>query len=291
MRLLVTGREGQVVMSLIERARELPDVEVVAAGRPELDLANPPSIRPIIERIKPDVVVSAAAYTAVDQAEDEPDTAFAINGAGAGAVSEAAANVGAPVIHLSTDYVFSGDGESAYLETDPTGPVSVYGKSKLEGERLVAAANPRHVILRTAWVYSPFGKNFVKTMLNAARTRDHLRVVSDQWGNPTSALDIADGVLAVASALHKEADEFGVFHMVGTGDINWSGFAEEIFAASRKHGGPSATIEAISTSEYPTKAVRPKNSRLSCQRLKDIYGVQLPEWRTSTDETVARLLA
>lgn len=290
MRLLVTGTQGQVVTSLVEHAAARPGIEVVAMGRPVLDLSDALSIRAAVDRTEPDIVISAAAYTAVDQAEDEPDIAFAINATGAGAVAEAAALAGVPVIHLSTDYVFSGEGDHAYTEDDPTGPISIYGKSKLEGERLVAAANPRHVILRTAWVYSPFGRNFVRTMLNLATTRDHLRVVSDQWGNPTSALDIADGVLDIAAALDAGQETYGVFHMAGLGEVNWSGFAEAIFSASRAAGGPFAAVEAIASSDYPTRAVRPRNSRLSCAHLRSAYGVRLPDWRISTGQVVERLL-
>ncbi|HWT63448.1 MAG TPA: dTDP-4-dehydrorhamnose reductase, partial [Ochrobactrum sp.] len=201
MKIAVTGREGQVVQSLLERVAQRPDLQVIALGRPELDLAKPETVRSAIEATKPDLVVSAAAYTAVDLAEDEPELAFAVNAAGAEAVAEAAKACGAPVIHLSTDYVFAGDAGDPYVEADVTGPRSVYGSSKLEGERLVAQANPKHIILLTAWVYSPFGKNFVKTMLKLAETRDALSVVSDQWGNPTSALDIADEIIQVADHL------------------------------------------------------------------------------------------
>jgi len=309
-KLLVTGREGQVVTSLIERGALRSGIEIVAAGRPELDLLDAGSIDRTIAAVQPDVVVSAAAYTAVDQAEDEPDFAFAINEAGARAVAAAAARIGAPVIHLSTDYVFSGTCGRAYDEDDPTGPVSVYGRSKLAGERAVAETNPRHVILRTAWVYSPFGKNFVKTMLRLAGDRDVVRVVEDQWGNPTSALDIADGILDLTTRLSRLAGSgadmsqslnrlndddasalFGVFHMAGAGETNWADFARQIFASSRALGGPYADVESIATSAFPTKATRPANSRLSGAKLADTYGVRLPDWRASTDVVVARLLA
>lgn len=293
MKILVTGREGQVVTSLIERAAGRSDIQIVAVGRPDLDLLDVDSIARAVDKAEPDVVVSAAAYTAVDQAEDERDAAFAVNARGAGAVAEAAAKAGAPVIHLSTDYVFPGTGDRAYAEDDATGPLSVYGQSKLESELAVAAANPKHVILRTAWVYSPFGKNFVRTMLRLAKDRPTLRVVGDQWGNPTSALDIADGVLRVAEQLVRGAPEggFGTFHMVGTGDTNWAGFAERIFAASKAAGGPSASVEAITTADYPTKAVRPANSRLSTRKLARTYGITLPAWQASTKAVVERLVA
>ncbi|MFD1987654.1 dTDP-4-dehydrorhamnose reductase [Mesorhizobium newzealandense] len=289
MRLVVTGREGQVVASLLEAGQGRAGVEVVAIGRPELDLAKPDTVIDAIAAAKPDIVVSAAAYTAVDQAEDEPDLAFAVNAVGAGKVAEAAARLGIPVIHLSTDYVFDGSASGAYVETDATAPQSVYGASKLAGEQAVAAANPRHLILRTAWVYSPFGKNFVKTMLRLAADRDEIAVVADQWGNPTSALDIADAVLHAAAMLHgdKRFAAFGVYHLAGTGEANWSGFARHILDTSRVSGGPWARVRDIATMDYPTKARRPANSRLSSAKFASVFGWNAPDWRLST-ETVAR---
>lgn len=291
MRILITGREGQVVQSLLEKADQRPDLEVIALGRPELDLKKPDTVRSAIEAIKPDLVVSAAAYTAVDLAEDEQELAFAVNATGAQAVAEAAKFCGVPVIHLSTDYVFAGDAGEPYVETDSTGPRSVYGSSKLEGERLVALANPRHIILRTAWVYSPFGKNFVKTMLKLAETRDALSVVSDQWGNPTSALDIADAIIQVANHLAATPDfsAYGIYHLVGTGDTNWSGFARAIFGESAKLGGPTATVTDIATADYPTKAARPANSRLSTAKFQDVFDWSAPHWQSSLRDAVARL--
>ena len=176
MKIVVTGREGQVVRSLVERASLYPDVTLVTLGRPDFDLARPDTVFDAIHAAKPDLVVSAAAYTAVDQAEDEPELAYAINAAGAEAVAAVAARAGAPVVHLSTDYVFAGEGDTPYAEGDPTGPHGIYGQTKLAGEALVAQANGKHLILRTAWVYSPFGKNFVKTMLHLAASRDSLAV-------------------------------------------------------------------------------------------------------------------
>ena len=294
MRIAVTGRDGQVVQSLLERARGLPDLTVIPLGRPELDLARTEGIAATIAAARPDIVVSAAAYTAVDQAEDEPELARAVNETGAGAVAAAAAAAsGAPVIHLSTDYVFAGDADRPYVETDPTAPPSVYGRTKLAGEGAVAAANPHHVILRTAWVYSPFGKNFVKTMLRLAADRDVVRVVADQYGNPTSALDIADGILAVAPQLlgQAPAKRFGVFHLAGSGSTHWAGFASAIFEASGAAGGPVARVEEITTADFPTKAKRPANSRLSTERLHEVFGWQAPDWRLSCDAVVRRLLA
>lgn len=290
MKILVTGVEGQVVRSLIERAAD-QGVVVEAAGRPRLDLGDPASIARTIQEGAPDIVVSAAAYTAVDQAEDEPERAFALNAMGAGAVAKAARSVGAPVIHLSTDYVFSGGLGRPYREDDNTDPQGVYGRSKLEGERAVADANPRHIILRTAWVYSPFGRNFVKTMLNLARDREEVRVVSDQYGNPTSAWDIADGILHMAKRLHADAGApCGVFHIAGTGDTNWSGLAAHVFAVSQGHGGPHARVVPIRTEEYPTKARRPADSRLNTGKLLSSYGWQAPEWKMSVAEVVRKLV-
>ncbi|KAB2654944.1 dTDP-4-dehydrorhamnose reductase [Brucella tritici] len=292
MKILITGREGQVVQSLLEKASQRPDLQVIALGRPELDLTQPAIVRSAIEAIKPDLVVSAAAYTAVDLAEDERELAFAVNAIGAEAVAKAAKICGVPIILLSTDYVFAGDAGEPYVETDATGPRSVYGSSKLEGERLVAQANPRHIILRTAWVYSPFGKNFVKTMLKLAETRDALSVVSDQWGNPTSALDIADAIIQVADHLAAIPDfsAYGVYHLVGTGDTNWSGFARAIFSESAGLGGPTATVMDIATADYPTKAARPANSRLSTAKFQKVFSWSAPQWQSSLRDVMARLV-
>jgi dTDP-4-dehydrorhamnose reductase len=289
-KILVTGREGQVARSLLERAALLEGVEVEAVGRPELDLADPASVIREITARQPDIVVSAAAYTAVDKAEDEPELAMAVNAAGAEAVARAAAMLGVPVIHLSTDYVFGGERESPYAEDDEPAPRSVYGRTKLAGELAVAAANPRHVILRTAWLYSPFGRTFVKVMLSAARQREEIQVVSDQWGNPTSALDVADGILHVARRVCGGEESFGLFHLAAAGDTSWSGFAEHIFEASRDAGGPFARVKPIPTSEYPAKAKRPLNSRLVTDKLSRIYKWQAPDGRASCELVVRRLL-
>ena len=297
MRVLVTGREGQVALSLRECAAAHPEIELVSIGRPQLDLLEPNTVRSAILEARPDIVVSAAAYTAVDQAEDEPEQTFAVNAKGAGAVAAAAAEAGAAVIHLSTDYVFSGDATGEHAETDAADPQSVYGRSKLEGERAVAAANERHVILRTAWVYSPYGKNFVKTMLALASQRDHLRVVADQWGNPTAAADIADGILRIAKTFgasgqgeSRQPEAHGIFHLAGEGSTSWAGFARQVFATSASLGGPSAEVEEIATADYPTRARRPRNSRLSCEKLLAVYGWRPPAWQDSSRAVVARLV-
>jgi dTDP-4-dehydrorhamnose reductase len=291
-RVLVTGSDGQVARSLGVCAAAEPEVELVSIGRPQFDLLDPETVRSTILTARPDVVVSAAAYTAVDQAEDEPELAFAVNAKGAGAVASAAAEAGAAVIHLSTDYVFSGDSRDEYAETDAPDPQSVYGRSKLEGEKAVQAGNPRHVILRTAWVYSPFGRNFVKTMLGLASQRDHVRVVADQWGNPTSAADIAEGVLRVAKAVAAggRPEHHGIFHLAGEGSTSWAGLARHVLATSASLGGPTAEVEEIATADYPTKARRPRNSRLSCEKLLAVYGWRPPPWQGRCQAVVARLV-
>ena len=291
MRLVVTGREGQVARSLVERGPA--DVEVVTLGRPELDLAGPSqAIVAAIEMACPDVIVSAAAYTQVDKAESERDLAFAVNERGAAAVAGAAKRLGIPLIHLSTDYVFDGSKRSPYLEEDTTAPTGVYGASKLAGERAVLAEHANCAVLRTAWVYSPFGSNFVKTMLRLASERDEIPVVGEQRGNPTNALDVADGVLQVARNLLNQADPAGrgVFHMTGTGEASWAEFATAVFAASAEVGGPGALEKPIRTVDYPTAAKRPANSRLDCGRLARVHGVSLPEWRSSMKTVVDRLV-
>jgi dTDP-4-dehydrorhamnose reductase len=292
-RYLVTGQEGQVVRSLVERASRHQDIEVLPLGRPALDLARIDTIEAAILSAKPDVIVSAAAYTAVDQAETDEANAFAINAAAVGEIGRVAKALGIPVVHLSTDYVFDGEKSSAYVETDPVNPLGVYGRSKLEGERLLAASGADHAILRTAWVYSPYGKNFLRTMLRVAETRDDLNVVADQIGNPTSALDIADAVFKVGDNLLASDDARlrGVFHMTGSGDASWADFASEIFAASGKNGGPTANVHPITTAEYPTPAKRPQNSRLNCSKLAAEHGVSMPDWQSSTLEVVRRLLS
>ena len=292
MRLVVTGNEGQVVRSLVERACTTA-FEIVPLGRPELDLAAPASdIEAAVIRARPDVLVSAAAYTKVDQAETDEELAFLVNERGPRALASAARSVGCPIFHLSTDYVFDGRKSSPYVETDETGPTGVYGASKLAGERAVLEETDNSVVLRTAWVYSPFGANFIKTMLRLASERNEVAIVADQRGNPTSALDIADGILRIATNLRKGAreEQRGIFHMTGAGDASWADFAEAIFAASAEAGGPVARVKPIRTEDYPTAARRPANSRLDSGKLARIHGVSLPDWHVSMKEVVSRLL-
>lgn len=290
--MVVTGRTGQVVRSLEERARG-GKFELIPLSRPQLELtATEETIISAIEAARPDVVVSAAAYTAVDKAESEPALAFAINEAGARAVARGARKLDVPLIHLSTDYVFDGTKVEPYVEPDQPNPTSVYGSSKLAGERAVLAEHDNCAVLRTAWVYSPFASNFVKTMLRLAGERDSIGVVSDQRGNPTSALDIADGILAVATNLLAAAspDQSGIFHMTAQEDASWAEFAEAIFSASAQANGPSASVRRIATAAYPTLAMRPSNSRLDCAKLERIHRVRLPSWCSSLPGVVSRIV-
>lgn len=291
MRITVTGQTGQVARAVLERAPA--GVEAFALGRPELDLAQPETIAAALAASRPDVIVNAAAHTAVDQAESEPELAMRINGTGAGAVAQAAAALGVPVIQLSTDYVFDGRLDRPYREDDPVAPGSAYGASKLAGERAVAAATPDHAILRTAWVYSPFGRNFVRTMLKLGETREEVGVVADQIGCPTSALDIADALFAVARNLRehpRQASLRGIFHMVGQGEASWADLAEAVFAEAEALGRRPVRVRRITTADYPTPARRPGNSRLDCTKLDERHGISLPGWPEAVKSCVRRLV-
>lgn len=293
MRILVTGREGQVARSL-QRFGAAAGHEIVTLGRPELDLAgDTESIVTSITSRTPELIVSAAAYTAVDLAEDEPSMAEAVNARGPAAIARAAKRIGVPLLHLSTDYVFDGTKPEAYDEADPTGPAGVYGRTKLAGEQAIMGAYSNVAVLRTAWVYSPFGRNFVRTMLNLARDRDEVRVVADQIGNPTSALDIAAALIAVGNNLVQRRDDElrGLFHLAAPDEASWADVAEQVFATSADLGGPTASVARITTAEFPTRARRPANSRLDCRRLAERHGVTLPSWRKSVAATVTELLA
>lgn len=288
--ILVAGHNGQVARSLAEAAaqRHMP---LVALGRPELDLLQPETLQAAVEANTPTAIVNAAAYTAVDQAESEEDAATRINADGAANLAVAALDAGVPFIHISTDYVFNGVKTDRYSETDPVSPTGAYGRSKLAGEKAVLAANPRAIILRTAWVYSPFGKNFLKTMLSLA-SRDNLSVVADQFGNPTYAPDIANAILDILDALGgslPSEQQSGIYHLAGTGDTSWYGFAEAIFDEGVRYDLPHPDVKAITTLEYPTPARRPANSRLDCSKIKQAFGVELPNWRESTATCVKRL--
>jgi dTDP-4-dehydrorhamnose reductase len=292
MRLVVTGCEGQLARSLRERGRSV-GVEIICLARPELDLLDPDRVGQAIESIDCDLVINAAAYTAVDKAEAEPELAHRINGDGARAVAAAAARIGRPIVQISTDYVFDGALDRPYREDDPTSPTSVYGRSKLVGEINAAEANPRCVIARTGWVYSPFGQNFLKTMLRLGLSREEIGVVVDQWGAPTQALDIADALIAIARRLVADPDNtslYGAFHLTGSTYATWADFAEVIFAEAAALGRVPVKVKRISTAQYPTPAARPANSRLAVDKIHRVFAIALPDWRGAVQNCVQRLL-
>lgn len=291
MKLLVTGSQGQVARSLSLAAKEQGfDCETV--GRPDFDLTKPDHIERTLDQHKPDLVVNAAAYTAVDKAEEEGGAAIAVNRYGAGVLAALCNENAIPLIHLSTDYVFDGTKHFPYVETDATSPLGIYGHSKLEGERAVTAANPQHIILRTAWVYSPFGNNFVKTMLRLAETRDELGVVHDQIGSPTYAPHLAEAILTIGKLLGRNDNEnrWGIYHIAGSGETNWHEMACYIFEQAALKGHKQPLVRAIETIDYPTPAKRPANSRLDCTKLEQNFSIRLPDWHIGVRECVDRLL-
>lgn len=293
MRLLIAGSHGQVARSFLEVGPGGPNIEACAIGRPGLDICQTRTIERALADINPTVVINTAAYTAVDDAEGDAERAHALNAEGAGLLAEAAARRGAAIIHLSTDYVFDGRKTSPYVEDDATHPVSVYGQTKLAGEAAVAAANPQHIILRTAWVYSPFGRNFVKTILAHAEKGTELKVVNDQVGSPTYALHLADVILRIAQQIEERAAgaaPWGIYHAAGSGTASWYDVAREILDTSEALGGPVTSLQAIGSDGYPTRAVRPKNSQLDCAKLGATFGLTLPDWRDGVRACVARLL-
>ncbi len=280
--LLITGRIGQLATAL---ARAAPD-RVRLAGRPGLDFDRPETIEALFAGAPPATLVNAAAWTAVDAAEAEPAAAARANAEAPAHLARLCAQHGTRLIHISTDYVFDGAKGAPYVEDDAPNPTGVYGATKLAGEIAVRAACPDAVILRTSWVYAEAGRNFVRTMLAAARQRPELRVVADQRGCPTNADDLARAILAVAAQPGS-----GTFHAAGTGAATWHSFAQAIFAAAAPLGWPIPVVHAITTAEYPTPARRPADSRLDCTRLYDTFGVRLPDWQSSLPRAVAAICA
>jgi dTDP-4-dehydrorhamnose reductase len=283
MRVLVAGREGQVARALL--ARLAPEGhDITAMEPPELDLASRESIAAAMAAAAPDLVVNAAAYTAVDRAEDQPELAQAVNATGAGWLAEAAAARGAPFVHFSTDYVFDGLKGALYVETDAPNPLGAYGATKEAGERAVLSANPRSVVVRTAWVCSADGANFVKTMLRLAAEREELRVVADQHGAPSFAADLAEAVARIAPRLLAAPAgdaAFGLFHLTGAPHTTWHGFTAEILDQAARRGHPRPRLVPITTAEYPTRARRPADGRLDCTKIGRVHGIAPADWRAS----------
>jgi dTDP-4-dehydrorhamnose reductase len=292
MRLLIAGWQGQVARALVEAAPACPDVTACAVGRAALDICEARSIERALSGINPTVVINSAAYTAVDKAETDQERAFALNRDGARLLAEAAARRGIPIIHLSTDYVFDGRKYDPYVEDDATAPATVFGRSKLEGEAAVRDANPRHVILRTSWIFSPGGRNFVKTMLAQAAEHQRVRVVDDQRGSPTYAPHLVTIILELARRLSKPeaSGPWGVYHAANSGTTTWRQFAEEVFRRSRELGGPVAEVDPIASKDYPTPAPRPMNSQLDCSKLERTFRMRMPSWQDGVADCVQRLL-
>lgn len=287
--ILVIGRTGQLATSL----KELGGDRVVTVGRPEADLQAPETLAAVIDAHKPDFIVNAAAWTAVDLAETEQEAAKKGNHTGPARLAEEAARRGIPFIHVSTDYVFDGKKGAPYLESDPINPVTAYGRTKAEGEAAVLKAQPQSVILRTAWVYSAHGKNFVKTMLNAGAKNPRLRVVGDQRGNPTSSDDLAAVILGIIDKIKETGwqDSYaGIFHATGSGEATWYELACHALKEAEKHGQTMPEMEAIKTSDWPTPAARPADSRLDNSRLERVFGQKMPDWRESVTRTVNTLM-
>jgi dTDP-4-dehydrorhamnose reductase len=286
--ILILGANGQVGTEL-QRSFATAG-EVVAWDRKGADLSKPEELRSVIRELGPSVILNAAAYTAVDRAESEPEIAMAINGHAPRVLAEEAAKLDALLVHYSTDYVFDGAKKSPWLESDKTNPLNTYGRTKLEGERAIQEIGGRYFIFRTSWVYGPHGHNFLRTMLRLGRERKQLKIVDDQLGAPTSSLSIASATRAVVDKAISTKPEFGVYHMTCGGETTWCRFAQEIFAQHQQQSGEKVPqVTPISSSEYPTPAVRPSNSILSNKKLQSNLGIALPDWQSALKEVMGRL--
>jgi dTDP-4-dehydrorhamnose reductase len=290
----VVGRSGQLARALSEVSASA-GLEIATLARPEFDLLDPGDIERAFDRLPVDIVVNAAAYTAVDRAESDEATAYGVNALGAERVAKACAGRGVPLIHVSTDYVFDGGSSVPYRESDPARPLSVYGKSKYEGEQRVAHACAQHIILRTAWLHSPFGDNFITAMLRLAQSHAKVSVVADQYGNPTYAPHLAQAILAVARHVVKPSagsmgSVWGLYHATGAGEASRCELAIEVFRVSRALGGPGAVVSAIASADYLTPAPRPLNSRLDGSKLASAFGVRLPHWTIGVQDCLEQLL-
>jgi dTDP-4-dehydrorhamnose reductase len=298
MKILLFGANGQVGWQLRRSLAVLGEVVALDRGSRPLcgDLRDSTGLAASVATVAPDVIVNAAAYTAVDRAEDEPDLAFAVNAAACEALARAAAQCGAWLVHYSSDYVYDGGGEQPWRESDPTGPLGVYGRSKLAGDQAVVRGTARHLVLRTSWVFDSWGQNFARSILKAAAARDELAVVVDQWGAPTRAALIAD-VTAHALRVLRSADApenlAGVYHLAAAGFTNWHEYALLLLQEAQARGWPlrasPASVKAIASSDYPVRATRPKNSRLDTRRLREAFGLALPPWQDGVRAVVAEL--
>lgn len=287
MKILITGQHGQVSRELQLRLQGLG--ELIVLGRDQLDLADVDQIRQQVRAHRPGLIINAAAHTAVDLAESEPDAAFAINAIAPGILAEEAKALGIPLIHYSTDYVFDGSKPAPYIETDTPNPLGVYGQSKLAGEHAIAAVGGQYLILRTSWVYSNHGKNFLLTMQRLLQEKPQMRIVADQIGAPTWAGSIANSTRALIERwLAGEPGEWGIYHLTAGGETSWFGFAQAIGEHLREQGKACAELEPIPSSAYPTPAQRPLNSRLDCSRLQQQWRVSQPHWQDALRECLAQ---
>ena len=285
---LITGSKGQVGYCLVQQLAG--KVDILAVDRDELDITDKDQVYQTVQEFQPDIIINAAAHTAVDKAESEIELSEAINVYGPQYLAEAANKIGATILHISTDYVFNGEGTQAYKETDETGPQGVYGKTKLAGEIAVQQANPRSVILRTAWVFGEHGHNFVKTMLRLGKERDTLGIVGDQFGGPTYAGDIAAALIKIANEILKgRNDAFGVYHFTGQPYVSWFEFAQAIFtqAESKKLLEKRPHLNSIATTDYPTPAKRPANSRLDLSKIKQTFDIEPSDWQKALENIKA----
>lgn len=289
--ILVAGRNGQLATCLRDLAA-MHGMPLVALGRSELDLQTCGELRGVIDRTEPSMIINAAAYTAVDLAESEAARAFLINRDGPAALADIAWQMNIPFVHVSTDYVFDGTKSDAYDESDVPAPLNVYGASKLAGEAVVLAAHPLATVIRTSWIYSPHGSNFVRTMLRLREAKPIVRVVQDQYGNPTSALDLAAAILQLVERLltHDRRAMAGIFHLAGQGETTWYGFAQAIFDLLARRGMQVPRLEAITTEQYPTAAQRPRNSRLDSAKAERVLGIRLPAWSCSLETCLDQLV-
>ena len=288
LRLVVTGAAGQVGGELLQSLATLGDV--FAPTRAEMDLAEPVSMETYLREVKPHWIVNPAAYTAVDKAESEPDLAHAINAVAPGVIGREALSFNAKVIHFSTDYVFNGQGTTPWVETDPTGPLGVYGTTKLAGEQALLATGAEAIVLRTSWIYGATGKNFLRTILDLSKARDELRIVADQHGAPTWGRDLAQ-LSAHIIRTNDQKPASGIYHAAGGGETTWAGFADEVIrlTQARFPQAKLATITPIPSSEYPTPAARPANSRLNCTKLNQTFGYAMLDWHDSLTRVLAEL--
>ncbi len=289
-RILVTGGNGQLATSLLHAGGE----RIRRVGRPDFDFDQPDTVERAFRAEPPTLVVNAAAHTGVDAAESEPDASARANHDGPARLAGLCAAAGIPLIHVSTDYVYDGAKGAPYVETDATAPTGVYGRTKRAGEEAVLAANPRTIVLRTAWVFSPYGRNFIRTMLNAQLKTSRLKVVADQHGSPTNAPDLADAILAIVRRIEAEGFDpacAGIYHAANRGFTTWHGLATATFEEAERHGRTMPEVAAITTAEWPTPAARPPDTRLDCGKLERIFGVVLPDWRPGLARTVDQVLA